>query len=144
MRPVIITQMETSGRHEGCTTLHKIDIGSDGYLTSISSFKFIFPNTERDQLNQTKHRTIVLRTGNLTSIFQLGFCKVQSKYKRKELSLQFFAVPGCGLALLGLPYIEHFQHTNHHIQYNKCIKEIQRDECTKAKREMQYKQKPMS
>ena len=62
-----------------------------------------FPKVTNEQLATTKNKNILLKMYNKTTITQLGTCRVEVDHKNNKEKCRFFAVPGSGQALLGMP-----------------------------------------
>ena len=79
-----------------------IDRGSDENLMPINMLKMLFQRTPILELNKCINKKVILHTYNISSIQQLGICRVTIKHKDIELPCSFFVVPGKGTALLGM------------------------------------------
>ena len=84
--------------------MYNIDTGSDGNLMPFKVFKILFPKSTVAELCKTKLSPV--KTYNQSSIEQLGMCSVKLNYKDECVKCRFFAVPGDGPVLLGMPDIE--------------------------------------
>ena len=65
----------------------------------------LFSRASKEQSVATRNENIILKTYNRTTITQFGICKVKIEYNKKHKICNFFAVPGNGQALLGMPDI---------------------------------------
>ena len=65
----------------------------------------LVPRATKEQFATTRNKFMQLETYKTRTIIKLGICKVKLENKNKKIC-NFFAVPGNGQALLGMPDIK--------------------------------------
>ena len=100
---MLTAKLDTNAGNNKVIILYKIHTGSNGNIMLWYIFKKLFPRVTEAELMKTIKNHIKLKTYNKTVIAQLGTCMLIINYKDNKMRCEFFAVPGNGQTLLGMP-----------------------------------------